>query len=53
MKPNKTKARVYSSDSLPEIMALDINKLGRPYHKIPKIVGNYFAVIERQISIYF
>ncbi|EPB4501301.1 FliM/FliN family flagellar motor switch protein [Yersinia enterocolitica] len=53
MKPNKTKARVYSSDSLPEIMTLDINKLGRPYHKIPKIVGNYFAVIESQISLYF
>ncbi|CNC13725.1 FliM/FliN family flagellar motor switch protein [Yersinia intermedia] len=53
MKPNKAKVRVHSSDSLPEIMTLDINKLGRPYHKIPKIVGDYFAVIESQISLYF
>ncbi|WP_145534844.1 FliM/FliN family flagellar motor switch protein [Yersinia thracica] len=53
MKPNKAKARVHNSDSLPEAMTLDINKLGRPYHKIPKIVGSYFAVIEKQISLYF
>lgn len=53
MKPNKAKVRVHSSDSLPEIMTLDINKLGRPYHKIPKIVGSYFAVIEKQVSLYF
>ncbi|WP_145500250.1 FliM/FliN family flagellar motor switch protein [Yersinia bercovieri] len=53
MQQNKAKVRVYNSDSLPDILALDINKLGRPYHKIPKIVGDYFAVIETEISLYF
>ncbi|CNH45594.1 FliM/FliN family flagellar motor switch protein [Yersinia pekkanenii] len=53
MQPNKAKVRVHSSDSLADTMTLDINKLGRPYHKIPKIVGDYFAVIENQISLYF
>ncbi|CNL21225.1 FliM/FliN family flagellar motor switch protein [Yersinia aleksiciae] len=53
MQKNKAKVRVHSSDSLPDIMPLDINKLGRPYHKIPKIVGDYFAIIETEVSLYF
>ncbi|MBS0053979.1 FliM/FliN family flagellar motor switch protein [Yersinia sp. Marseille-Q3913] len=53
MQQNKAKVRVYNGDSLPDILALDINKLGRPYHKIPKIVGDYFAVIEAEVSLYF
>ncbi|MDN0094860.1 FliM/FliN family flagellar motor switch protein [Yersinia rohdei] len=53
MQQNKAKLRVHNSDSLPRVMTLDVSKLGRPYHKIPKIVGDYFAAIESNISLYF
>ncbi|CNH45802.1 flagellar motor switch protein [Yersinia frederiksenii] len=53
MQKNKAKVRVHKNDSILKTMTLDINKLGRPYHKIPKIVGDYFSVIENNISLYF
>ncbi|CFQ98050.1 flagellar motor switch protein [Yersinia frederiksenii] len=53
MQKNKAKVRVHKNDSILKVMTLDINKLGRPYHKIPKIVGDYFSVIENNISLYF
>lgn len=53
MPSNKTKAKVHHHDQPPGIVTLEISKLGRPYHKIPKIVNDYFSVIEREISLYF
>lgn len=53
MQSNKVKAKVYNHDPRPDIVSLEINKLGRPHHKIPKIVNSYFSIIESEISLYF
>ncbi|KJG84938.1 FliM/FliN family flagellar motor switch protein [Yersinia pestis] len=53
MQSNKVKAKVYNHDPRPDIVSPEINKLGRPHHKIPKIVNSYFSIIESEISLYF
>ncbi|GKX62926.1 flagellar motor switch protein [Pragia fontium] len=34
-------------------MKLEVNKLGRPYHKVPKIFTNNFDILDAKISTYF
>ncbi|MEA9444914.1 FliM/FliN family flagellar motor switch protein [Candidatus Fukatsuia symbiotica] len=49
----KIKAKIYQGDQLPEVMTLDINKLGRPYNKVPKIISDYFDILDSKISLFF
>ncbi len=52
MQSNKVKAKVYNHDPRPDIVSLEINKLGRPHHKIPKIVNSYFLLLRaKSVSI--
>lgn len=45
--------RVYQKDDCPEVTRIDVNKLGRAYHKIPKIITEKFDSIEARLSIFF
>lgn len=45
--------RVYQGDNCPELNLLDVNKLGRAYHKIPKIISAKFDSIESRLGIFF
>lgn len=45
--------RVYQAADCPELTRLDISKLGRAYHKIPKIISAKFDSIEARIGIFF
>ncbi|SFN35540.1 flagellar motor switch protein FliM [Izhakiella capsodis] len=35
------------------MMRLEVNKLGRPYHKVPRIFNERFDQLDGQLSIYF
>ncbi|WP_241825933.1 FliM/FliN family flagellar motor C-terminal domain-containing protein [Izhakiella australiensis] len=35
------------------MMGLEVNKLGRPYHKVPRIFNERFDQLDGQLSIYF
>lgn len=45
--------RVYRSHDLTDIMTLEINKLGRPYHRVPKIFTDKFDILDAKLSTYF
>ncbi len=45
--------RIYPPGEHPEITRLDANKLGRPYHKVPKIFNDKFDLLDSKLSIYF
>lgn len=53
MNPVSPKFRIYHSDALPEVITLDANKLGRPWHKLPKIINNRFDILDSHLSIFF
>ncbi|WP_034457381.1 FliM/FliN family flagellar motor switch protein [Buttiauxella noackiae] len=45
--------RVYQASDCPELTRLDVSKLGRAYHKIPKIISTKFDSIEARLGIFF
>ncbi|WP_439411901.1 FliM/FliN family flagellar motor C-terminal domain-containing protein [Enterobacter ludwigii] len=45
--------RIYHRDALLEVKTLDPKKLGRPWHKLPKMINDRFDTIDAKISIYF
>lgn len=49
----RQKSRIFHIHSLPKIMKLEVNKLGRPYHKVPKIFTNNFDILDAKVSTYF
>lgn len=53
MNPAPQTFRIYHSDALPEVTTLDAQKLGRPWHKLPKIINDRFDITDSQLSIYF
>jgi flagellar motor switch protein FliM len=53
MNPASQTVRIYHSDSLPEVTTLDAQKLGRPWHKLPKIINDRFDITDSQLSLYF
>lgn len=53
MQKSSQRIRVYQAADCPEITRLDVNKLGRAYHKIPKIISEKFDSIEYRLSIFF
>ncbi|WP_339057151.1 FliM/FliN family flagellar motor switch protein [Candidatus Regiella endosymbiont of Tuberolachnus salignus] len=53
MQLEKIKAKIYNGEQLSDIKKLDINKLGRPYYKLPKIIADYFDILDAKISFFF
>ena len=53
MNPASQTFRIYHSDALPEVVPLDSHKLGRPWHKLPKIINDRFDITDSKLSIYF
>lgn len=53
MQAKNSRVRIYHNGQQPEIKKLEINKLGRPYHKIPEIFKDKFDVFDGKLSIYF
>lgn len=53
MLKKRQKSRIYNIEDLPKIMKLEVNKLGRPYHKLPNIFTNNFDILDAKISTYF
>jgi Flagellar motor switch protein len=53
MNPAPQTFRIYHSDALPEVTTLDAQKLGRPWHKLPKIINDRFDITDSKLSIYF
>ncbi|WP_034943385.1 FliM/FliN family flagellar motor C-terminal domain-containing protein [Erwinia oleae] len=53
MRPKSSRIRIYHSGNHPDMMKLEVNKLGRLYHKIPKIFNDKYDHIDARLSIYF
>lgn len=45
--------RIYQRQALPDMVKLDVSKLGRPWHKLPKMMNDSFDVFDARLSIYF
>lgn len=53
MQPAPQRIRIHQRDSLPELVKFDVNKLGRPWHKLPKMMNSCFDILDARLSIYF
>ncbi len=53
MQTKRSKIRIHQGSNLSGIMKLEVNKLGRPYHKVPKVFNDHFDILDAKISIYF
>lgn len=53
MQSSLHRTRVYQKEDCPEVTRIDVNKLGRAYHKIPKIITEKFDSIESRLGIFF
>ncbi|MGV3346738.1 FliM/FliN family flagellar motor switch protein [Enterobacteriaceae bacterium LUAb1] len=53
MRTKNAKIKIYHADDAPDMMKLEINKLGRPYHKVPRIFNDKFDQIDIKLNIYF
>ena len=45
--------RIHQRDALPDLVTLEISKLGRPWHRLPKLMNACFDMIDARLSIYF
>ncbi|MGG6176099.1 FliM/FliN family flagellar motor C-terminal domain-containing protein [Pantoea allii] len=45
--------KIYQRQELTDIVKLDVSKLGRPWHKLPKVMNDNFDIFDSRISIYF
>lgn len=53
MQPSANRIRIYNRNKHPDLVKLEVNKLGRPYHKLPKIMNDCFDILDAKLSIYF
>jgi flagellar motor switch protein FliM len=53
MQKKRQKTRIYQRHNAPDVMKLEMNKLGRPYHKVPKIFTDRFDILDARIGNYF
>lgn len=53
MQTSSNRIRIFQKNECPDVTAVDVNKLGRAYHKIPKIINEKFDDIESRLSIFF
>lgn len=45
--------RIHQYDDLPDLVKPEISKLGRPWHKLPKLMNDSFDILDARLSIYF
>lgn len=48
-----SQVKIHHAGNHPEMMKLDVNKLGRPYHKIPKIFNDMHDSLDAKLNTYF
>lgn len=53
MGTKSNRMRIYTPDNHPDLMKLEVNKLGRPYHKVPKVFKDNSDRIDAKLGIYF
>jgi len=53
MYPASERIRIHQQNNLPELVKLDVSKLGRPWHKLPKLMNDSFDILDARLSIYF
>ncbi|AHG19656.1 flagellar motor switch protein FliM [Chania multitudinisentens RB-25] len=53
MNPVLQRIIIHQRDELPDLVKLDVSKLGRPWHRLPKVMNDKFDVIDTRLSIYF
>lgn len=53
MHKKRQKTRIYQKHDVPNVMKLEMNKLGRPYHKVPKIFTDKFDILDARLGTYF
>ncbi|WP_230320676.1 FliM/FliN family flagellar motor switch protein [Erwinia sorbitola] len=53
MRHSCSQVKIYHSGHHPEMMKLEVNKLGRPYHKIPKIFNDMHDSLDAKLNTYF
>lgn len=53
MPAKRNNIKIYSKDQVSDIIKLDVDKLGRPYHKVPKIISSGFDFLDTKLSVYF
>lgn len=53
MYPASQRIRIHHQDNLPDLVKLDVSKLGRPWHKLPKLMNDNFDILDARLSIYF
>ncbi|MFP2238818.1 FliM/FliN family flagellar motor C-terminal domain-containing protein [Pseudescherichia vulneris] len=53
MQAASQRIRIYQRQDLPDMVKLDVSKLGRPWHKLPKLMNDSFDIFDARLSIYF
>ncbi|SNY68122.1 FliM/FliN family flagellar motor switch protein [Enterobacter sp. CC120223-11] len=53
MNPAPQRIRIHQRDTLPELVKLETSQLGRPWHRLPKLMNNSFDILDARLSIYF
>lgn len=53
MRSKGTQIRIFHTGNHPEMINIDANKLGRPYHKVPKVFNDKLDQFDSKLSIYF
>ncbi|WP_343550766.1 FliM/FliN family flagellar motor switch protein [Pantoea sp.] len=53
MRTKSNRMRIYTPDNQPDLMKLEVNKLGRPYHKVPKVFKDNSDRFDAKLGIYF
>lgn len=53
MYPASERIRIHQQNNLPDLVKIDVSKLGRPWHKLPKLMNDSFDILDARLSIYF
>lgn len=53
MQPAPQRIRIHQRDHLPDLVKFDVTRLGRPWHKLPKMMNDCFDILDARLSIYF
>ena len=53
MNPAPQRIRIHARDTLPDLVKLETSQLGRPWHKLPKLMNDSFDILDSRLSIYF
>ena len=53
MTPASQRVRIHHRKDFPSLVKLDTSKLGRPWHKLPKLMNDSFDILDARLSIYF